>query len=707
MKKEVILDHLDCANCAAKIEQAVQGIDGISAATVDFTFRKLTFEVQSPDELDRILSTIRVKADQIEAGVEVVEIDSDQPTTLIQTSEEEPLARPKLIRLLAGIVLFAVAWLGDFPGLAGPLLFAVSYLLIGFDVLNRAIQNIRRGQVFDEHFLMSLATIGAFAIQEYPEAVAVMLFYEIGEYFENRAVGHSRRSISALMNIRPDTANLLENGELRKVLPEQVSVGAQIVVNPGEKIPLDGRIIEGSSLLDTSAITGESLPREVTIGDDAYSGSINKNGRFTMQVTKPFAESTVAKILDLVQNAASKKAPTEKFITRFARYYTPAVVLIAVLLAVVPPLIIEGARFTDWLYRALIFLVVSCPCALVISIPLGFFGGIGGASKRGILVKGSNYLEALNQVDTVVFDKTGTLTQGVFQVTQVASRLGPEQDLLALAAHAESASSHPIAQSIVKAYGQPVDHRRIGRYDEKSGFGIRAEIDGQMVLAGSARYLQAEGISVESTEALGTLVHLAINGTYAGYLEIADAIKTDARLAIDHLRQIGIARIIMLTGDTEAVGQAIGRELGVDTVYAELLPDQKVEKLEQLEQSRTGRGKIAFVGDGINDAPVLSRADVGIAMGGLGSDAAIEAADVVIMTDHPSKVASAILIARKTNRIVRENIVFAFAVKAAVLLLSAGGIATLWEAVFADIGVAVLAILNATRVLKFKSPFDR
>jgi Cd2+/Zn2+-exporting ATPase len=706
MKKEVILDHLDCANCAAKIEQAVQGINGVSSATVDFTFRKLTFEVQSPAELDRILGTIRVKADQIEAGVQVTEIEPDQPSTLIQPPEVESLPRTKWIRLLAGLVLFAIAWIGDFPGLAGPSLFAVSYLLIGFDVLNRAALNIRRGQVFDEHFLMSLATIGAFAIQEYPEAVAVMLFYEIGEYFENRAVGHSRRSISALMNIRPDTANLLENDELRKVAPERVAVGAQIVVNPGEKIPLDGRIIEGSSLLDTSAITGESLPREVTIGDDVFSGSINKNGRFTVQVTKPYAESTVAKILDLVQNAASKKAPTEKFITRFARYYTPAVVLIAVLLATIPPLFIDGARFTDWLYRALIFLVVSCPCALVISIPLGFFGGIGGASKRGILVKGSNYLEALNQVDTVVFDKTGTLTQGIFQVTQVVSRLSPEQDLLALAAHAESASSHPIAQSIVKAYGKPVDHSRIGRYDEKSGFGIRAEIDGQVVLAGSARYLQAEGFAVESSPALGTLVHLAVNNIYAGYLEIADAVKADARQAIDQLREIGITRIVMLTGDTEAVGQAIGRELGVDTVYAELLPDQKVEKLEQLEKAHTGRGKIAFVGDGINDAPVLARADVGIAMGGLGSDAAIEAADVVIMTDHPSKVASAILIARKTNRIVRQNIVFAFAVKAAVLLLSAGGMATLWEAVFADIGVAVLAILNATRVLKFKSRFD-
>jgi Cd2+/Zn2+-exporting ATPase len=706
MKKEVILDHLDCANCAAKIEQAVQGINGVSSATVDFTFRKLTFEVQSPAELDRILGTIRVKADQIEAGVQVTEIEPDQPSTLIQPPEVESLPRTKWIRLLAGLVLFAIAWIGDFPGLAGPSLFAVSYLLIGFDVLNRAALNIRRGQVFDEHFLMSLATIGAFAIQEYPEAVAVMLFYEIGEYFENRAVGHSRRSISALMNIRPDTANLLENDELRKVAPERVAVGAQIVVNPGEKIPLDGRIIEGSSLLDTSAITGESLPREVTIGDDVFSGSINKNGRFTVQVTKPYAESTVAKILDLVQNAASKKAPTEKFITRFARYYTPAVVLIAVLLATIPPLFIDGARFTDWLYRALIFLVVSCPCALVISIPLGFFGGIGGASKRGILVKGSNYLEALNQVDTVVFDKTGTLTQGIFQVTQVVSRLSPEQDLLALAAHAESASSHPIAQSIVKAYGKPVDHSRIGRYDEKSGFGIRAEIDGQVVLAGSSRYLQAEGFAVESSPALGTLVHLAVNNIYAGYLEIADAVKADARQAIDQLREIGITRIVMLTGDTEAVGQAIGRELGVDTVYAELLPDQKVEKLEQLEKAHTGRGKIAFVGDGINDAPVLARADVGIAMGGLGSDAAIEAADVVIMTDHPSKVASAILIARKTNRIVRQNIVFAFAVKAAVLLLSAGGMATLWEAVFADIGVAVLAILNATRVLKFKSRFD-
>ena len=695
-RKTVILEGLDCAHCAARIERAVQDIAGVSTATVDFAAQKLTYEIAHRFEAEKIAAEVAATALGIEADLKLVEPETAPIAAL---SEEPLLEREKIIRLAAGAVLYAVALFGLLNFWGQLILYLTSYFLVGWDVLAKAVRNIRRGQVFDENFLMTLATAGALAIGEYPEAVAVMLFYEIGIVFEKMAVGHSRRSISALMDIRPDYANLLIDGELRKVSPDQVIVGDQIVIKPGEKIPLDGQVVDGYSLLDTAAITGESMPRPVRVGDPVLSGSINKNGLFTMTVSRTFGESTVSKILDLVQNASSHKAPTEKFITRFAHYYTPAVTYFALALAVIPPLVLPGATFADWIYRALVFLVVSCPCALVISIPLGFFGGIGGASRQGILIKGSNYLEALKSVDTVVFDKTGTLTQGVFKVVNIHSETGTAENLLEWAALAESSSNHPIAQSIVAAYGRTIASERISDYNEIPGYGVRAVAAGHVILAGNARYLEESGLTVAATAELGTQVHIAVDGQYQGYLLVADAVKPDAQAAVSALKAAGVRKIVMLTGDTRAVGEQIAAELGIDDVRANLLPDQKVAELERLEQAKTGKGKLVFVGDGINDAPVLARADVGIAMGGLGSDAAIEAADVVLMTDQPSKVAEAIRLARRTNQIVLQNIAFAFVVKFAVLAMSAGGIATMWEAVFADIGVAVIAILNAMRVL--------
>jgi Cd2+/Zn2+-exporting ATPase len=575
-------------------------------------------------------------------------------------------------------------------------LFLISYLLIGGEVLLRAAKNISKGQVFDENFLMSIATIGAFAIGEYPEGVAVMLFYQVGEAFQDFAVGRSRKSITALMDIRPDFANVKTGGEVRRVSPEEVKVGDFIVVKPGEKIPLDGVVTEGRSALDTSALTGEAIPRDVEPGSEVLSGSINKNGLLTIEVKKLFGESTVSKILDLVQNASGAKAPVENFITKFARYYTPAVVFAAAALAVVPPLALGGV-WSEWINRALVFLVVSCPCALVISIPLSFFGGIGGASRNGILIKGSNYLDALHNVDTVVFDKTGTLTKGVFAVTEIVPANGFAADeLLGLAASAESGSNHPIAQSIMKAYGKPA--LGAADYEEAAGHGVRVKIGGRTVLAGNAKLL--EGIEFEKPETAGTVVYLAVDGVFAGHIVIADEVKPDSANAIAELKALGVRKTAMLTGDSRAVGEKIGRELGLDTVCAELLPQHKVEQLEKLFDAKTGKGKLLFVGDGINDAPVLARADIGIAMGGVGSDAAIEAADVVLMTDEPSKIADAIRISKKTRAIVMQNIVFALAVKGVILSLGALGYATMWEAVFGDVGVAVIAILNAMRAMR-------
>lgn len=582
-------------------------------------------------------------------------------------------------------------------------LFIISYIIVGGDVVKRAVKNIFKGQVFDESFLMSIATIGAFFIGEYPEGVAVMLFYQVGELFQSYAVGKSRKSIVSLMDIRPDYANVKKGDELVKVDPDEVQIGDIIVIKAGEKIPLDGKVIEGSSMIDTSALTGESVPREVEVGSDILSGCININGVITAEVTKEFGESTVSKILDLVENASSKKSNSEQFITKFARYYTPVVVIIAVFLAIIPPLVIDGATFSDWIYRALAFLVVSCPCALVISIPLSFFGGIGGASKKGVLVKGSNYLEALAETEIVVFDKTGTLTKGVFNVQEIHPEGVSKEELLELTAHAESYSNHPISLSLKRAYSKEIDNGRISDVEEISGHGVIATVDGKKVMAGNIKLMKMMDIPYFKGELIGTIVHVAVNNKYIGYIVIADEVKEDSAQAIKELKAANIKQTVMLTGDNKSIGSKIAKELGLDKVYAELLPADKVEKLEELFSQKSKKGKLAFVGDGINDAPVLARADIGIAMGGLGSDAAIEAADVVIMTDEPSKIATAMKISKKTLKIAHQNIVFAIGIKIIVLILSAFGIATMWTAIFADVGVTIIAVLNAFRALNVKN----
>lgn len=582
-------------------------------------------------------------------------------------------------------------------------LFIISYIIVGGDVVKRAVKNIFKGQVFDESFLMSIATIGAFFIGEYPEGVAVMLFYQVGELFQSYAVGKSRKSIASLMDIRPDYANVKKGDELVKVDPDEVQIGDIIVIKAGEKIPLDGKVIEGSSMIDTSALTGESVPREVEVGSDILSGCININGVITAEVTKEFGESTVSKILDLVENASSKKSNSEQFITKFARYYTPVVVIIAVFLAIIPPLVIDGATFSDWIYRALAFLVVSCPCALVISIPLSFFGGIGGASKKGVLVKGSNYLEALAETEIVVFDKTGTLTKGVFNVQEIHPEGVSKEELLELTAHAESYSNHPISLSLKRAYSKEIDNGRISDVEEISGHGVIATVDGKKVMAGNIKLMKMMDIPYFKGELIGTIVHVAVNNKYIGYIVIADEVKEDSAQAIKELKAANIKQTVMLTGDNKSIGSKVAKELGLDKVYAELLPADKVEKLEELFSQKSKKGKLAFVGDGINDAPVLARADIGIAMGGLGSDAAIEAADVVIMTDEPSKIATTMKISKKTLKIAHQNIVFAIGIKIIVLILSAFGIATMWAAIFADVGVTIIAVLNAFRALNVRN----
>ena len=582
-------------------------------------------------------------------------------------------------------------------------LFIISYIIVGGDVVKRAVKNIFKGQVFDENFLMSIATIGAFFIGEYPEGVAVMLFYQVGELFQSYAVGKSRKSIASLMDIRPDYANVKKGDELVKVDPDEVQIGDIIVIKAGEKIPLDGKVIEGSSMIDTSALTGESVPREVEVGSDILSGCININGVITAEVTKEFGESTVSKILDLVENASSKKSNSEQFITKFARYYTPVVVIIAVFLAIIPPLVIDGATFSDWIYRALAFLVVSCPCALVISIPLSFFGGIGGASKKGVLVKGSNYLEALAETEIVVFDKTGTLTKGVFNVQEIHPEGVSKEELLELTVHAESYSNHPISLSLKRAYSKEIDNGRISDVEEISGHGVIATVDGKKVMVGNIKLMKMMDIPYFKGELIGTIVHVAVNNKYIGYIVIADEVKEDSAQAIKELKAANIKQTVMLTGDNKSIGSKVAKELGLDKVYAELLPADKVEKLEELFSQKSKKGKLAFVGDGINDAPVLARADIGIAMGGLGSDAAIEAADVVIMTDEPSKIATTMKISKKTLKIAHQNIVFAIGIKIIVLILSAFGITTMWAAIFADVGVTIIAVLNAFRALNVKN----
>jgi len=622
--------------------------------------------------------------------------------------DHEDSGNREIIKLSIGAVVFGIGLiLSFFTDLNQYILlsiFIISYVILGGEIVLRAAKNITRGKVFDENFLMSIATIGAFIIGEYPEAVAVMLFFQVGEYFQSMAVRKSKKSITDLMDIRPDYANLLENGEIIKVAPETIKIGDTIMVKPGEKIPLDGIVINGESMLDTMALTGESVPRKASISDTVLSGCINQNGVLTIEVTKTFGESTVAKIIELVESAGSKKAPAEKFITKFARYYTPIVVGLALLLAVIPPIFFNGL-WSDWVHRALVFLVISCPCALVISIPLSFFGGIGGAAKKGVLVKGGNYLEALNNLDIVVFDKTGTLTKGVFKVTDIHPENGFTKDeLLSYAANAEAFSNHPIASSIKEAFGHEPDTSLLSEYDEIAGHGVGVKVDGKAVLAGNQKMMNRFGIQFDvETANKGTTVYVAVDSIFVGYIVISDEIKPDSYKAISGLKQKGITKTVMLTGDNPLIAETVAQELNIDEVYAGLLPHEKVERVEMLNGQKRSNGVLAFVGDGINDAPVLAGADIGVAMGGLGSDAAIEAADVVLMTDEPSKLNEAIDIARFTRKIVWQNIVFALGVKGLFLILGAFGVASLWEAVFADVGVALLAILNATRVGRMKS----
>lgn len=601
-----------------------------------------------------------------------------------------------ILFVLALVIPFSNEWINNG-------LFIISYLVVGFEILKKAVRNIFRGKVFDENFLMAVATIGAFAIGEFPEAVAVMLFYQVGELFQSYAVDKSRKSIASLMDIRPDYANIEKDGKIEKVDPDEVKIGDIIIVKTGEKIPLDGIVVEGTSSLDTMALTGESVPRVVKTEDEVLSGCINKDGLLKIRVTKEFGESTVSKILDLVENANSKKSKSENFITKFAKYYTPTVVIIAVLLAFIPPIILKDfSTFSVWLYRALSFLVVSCPCALVISIPLSFFGGIGGASKMGILIKGSNYLEALANTETVVFDKTGTLTEGIFEVQDIYAEGIEKDELLRIVAHAENYSNHPIAKSVKKAYNKEIDENIIKNPQELSGKGIWAKIDEKDILVGNEKLMLEEKIDFEKCDEVGTILYVAIDKKYVGYVLIADKIKQDSSKTIRELKAMNIKETVMLTGDKKEVGEYVAKKLNMDKVYTELLPDGKVEKVEELLKQKSEKGKLVFVGDGINDAPVLTISDIGVAMGGLGSDAAIEAADIVIMTDETSKISKAINLSKKTMRIVRENIIFAIFVKIAVLVLTAFGASTMWEAVFADVGVSVIAIINALRMLNIK-----
>lgn len=689
--KSYRLEGLDCANCAMKIEKGVQKINGVKEATVNFTSGKLTIDAEE-DHLATIEQETKKVVKELEPDVKVTEIDKEKVSEHGNEKERNTLFR--ILFSLAGIALLLLFDFNEPIRLIGYLLI---YLLIGYDVVKKAVMNIVKGKIFDENFLMSVATIGAMLIGEYPEAVAVMLFYQIGEYFQGLAVSHSRKSIRELMAIRPETAHVQTAEGLMTVSPEDVQIGQFVLVKPGERVPLDGTIIEGESLVDTSALTGESVPKSVYVGETVLSGFINKNKPFLVQVEKSYENSTISKLLELVENASSKKAPAENFITKFARYYTPVVVGLAVLLAVLPP-IVSGAAFSEWIYRALTFLVISCPCALVISVPLSFFGGIGGASKIGVLVKGSNYLELLAQTETVVFDKTGTLTKGDFSIQTIDTKIDPKI-FMQYVASAEQFSTHPIAQSVLEGYAGPL--LPTANIQEFAGEGILAEVDGKQVLAGNHKLMERFEISFPSSQEIGTLLYLAIDQSYSGYLVIADTLKEDAVDALVQLKQAGVKNTVMLTGDSKKIADHIGKQVGVDKIYSELLPEDKVQRLEEILQSNNK--KTAFVGDGINDAPVLARADVGIAMGGLGSDAAIEAADVVIMNDQPSKIAEAIHLAKKTLKIVKQNIVFAIGIKILVLSLGAFGFASMGDAVFADVGVTVLAVLNAMRSLHVKN----
>ena len=704
--KVYLLKGLDCPNCSAKIEKEVGELDGVTSSTVNLMNQTLTVQAGTSVAAS-LLDTVTTIVHSHEPDVEVSEKQLEA-TAPVKKNEKAAVYndedKKRTIRLAVGAVVYAIGMaltvFAKLPTLAELAFLIVAYAILGWDVVWQAVKNITRGQVFDEHFLMSVSTIGAFAIGEYPEAVAVMLFYQVGEFFQSLAVKRSRKSISDLMDICPDSATVKRNGVLQVVSPESVAVGEIIVVKPGEKIPLDGIVVDGESMLDTKALTGESVPRSIRKGDEALSGCINQSGLLTLKVTKSFGESTVSKITDLVENASARKAPTENFITTFARYYTPVVVGMAAVLAIIPPLVLGGG-WSEWLRRGFVFLIVSCPCALVISIPLTFFGGIGAASKRGVLVKGSNYLEALNKVSVVVFDKTGTLTKGVFEVANIIPAAGYQKEqVLEYAAQAESYSNHPIAKSILATYGKPIDQKQFSDFEEISGHGISVMVQGKKVLAGNSKLMESEKIAYAACDAAGTKFYVAADGSYVGCILIADEVKPDSKCAIAELKKIGVEKTVMLTGDDERIGKSVADELGLDAYYAQLLPDQKVEKLEMLDKQKRQGSKLAFVGDGINDAPVLARADVGIAMGGLGSDAAIEAADVVLMTDEPSKLVEAIDVAKATKRIVMQNIVIALGIKSVFLVLGALGMAGMWEAVFGDVGVTIIAVLNAMRILK-------
>ena len=747
MAKEIkiSLKGLDCANCANKIEVRVNELEEIKEANLNFSLGRMALSMSEETNKEDVLNKIKKIVNDLEPHVVVSEYKVSKIKKVNNTDalnhvhrvnkaqqcndkkccslehdhehshhnhsgdkDDEHVHSHELkeggifkqnISLIIGIIGYVIAIILEDKGSISTILFLVSYIFAGGEILMIAFRNIIKGEVFDENFLMSVATIGALAIGEYPEAVAVMIFYQIGEVFQGYAVNRSRNSITSLMNIRADYANLItENGE-KKVDPEEVKVEDIIMVKPGERVPLDGIVIEGNGSLDTSALTGESMPREININEEILSGSINLNSVIKVKVTKSFSESTISRILEMVENASSKKAPVEKFITKFCRYYTPIVVFSAVAVALIPPLLIKDAAFSTWVYRALSFLVVSCPCALVVSVPLGLFSGIGGASKKGILVKGGNYIEALKNVDTVVFDKTGTLTKGTFKVTEINPINISKEEVLKVAAIGESFSNHPIAKSIVSEYNKEINKEEVEKYKELSGYGIKALIEGKETLLGNYKLMMENKIQCEEVDSIGTVVYIAIEGIYKGNIIIEDEMKKDSKEAIKQLRTLGIKKIVMLTGDNKKVADKVGKQLGIDEVYGGLLPIDKVSKVENLIESKSN-GKLIFVGDGINDAPVLARADIGVAMGGIGSDAAIEAADVVLMKDNPLSLIDAIKIGKKTSKILWQNIIFSLGIKIAVLILISIGVATMWEAVFADVGVTLIAVINSMRALK-------
>lgn len=743
MEIRLVLNGLDCANCANKIETKVNKINGVKEATVNFSTTLLIAEIKEESLKGEIINEIKSIVKKLEPDVKVEEKlnntviknttseckDSCCSTSFENGEVKKCTEKTKInknethnhthsnglsennagvieyikenIMLIIGtlIYLVALAYNGNNNSVS-IILFIASYLVIGGEVILTALKNITNGEIFDENFLMSIATIGAFFIGEYPEAVAVMLFYQIGEVFQGYAVNKSRKSISSLMNIRADYANVLRSNNEVKVSPEDVSLNEVILIKPGERVPLDGVVLSGESFLDTSALTGESVPREIKAGDEILSGEINNSGVLKVRVTKEYGESTVARILELVENASNKKAPTEKFITKFSKIYTPIVVLVAVLVAIIPPIFIKGAVFSEWLYKALSLLVVSCPCALVVSIPLGFFSGIGAASKKGVLVKGGNYLEALKESEIIVFDKTGTLTKGVFKVTSINAKNISKDELLEITALGEANSNHPIAVSIAEAYGKKINKNEIESYKEVAGHGVEAIIRGKNVLLGNSKLMIKNNIFYDKVNTIGTIVHIAINSEYKGNIIISDEIKENVKEAIVELKNAGIKKTVMLTGDSKEVAEKVANDIGIDEVYSELLPSDKVNKLEEVLNKKVGNGKVLFVGDGINDAPVLARADIGIAMGGVGSDAAIEAADVVLMKDKIESISDAIRISRKTNKILWQNIIFSLFIKVVVMILVVVGLTNMWAAVFADVGVTLLAVLNSMRIIR-------